>query len=226
MTTRLIARPRTALAAIATSAAVVLVLGLLVHDDTGTNWFDSGVLRVIDDLVPARVGEWGLDLTDPTLVFGLMTLIALCGAVARRWDVVALTAAVPLISVLLTEEVLKPLVHRTNGMFVLAPGQAPLLAYPSGHETGLGSLVCVAGLLVVAAALPLRWKVLWCAMLAVALVGGAIGLIAHYYHFATDTIGAFGVTVSVTLTLALALDQVTARLAARQRPRTPVPARR
>jgi undecaprenyl-diphosphatase len=216
MPARLVPRPRIALAAIAASVLVVGVLALLVHDDTHGNWFDNAVLRVVRDVVPDRVQGWGLDLTDPQLVIGLLVCLALVGAALLRWDVVGLVVAAPIVSVLLSEDVLKPLVRRSNDI-VTARGLSATFAYPSGHETALASLVCVAGVVLLASGVRTSRTVLWSAVLGIVLVAGAVGLVGHFFHYATDTIGASGVALAVTLGVAMAIDAVKAWLTTRLR---------
>lgn len=217
MGARLVPQLRTALAAIAASVAVVAVLGVLVHDDTRGNRFDNAMLRIIDDVVPGRLQAWGLDLTDPWLVIVLLACIALGAAARLRWDIVVLTAVAPVASALLTEDVLKPIVHRSNGIVTHGLGLSEALAYPSGHETGLAALVCVAGVIVLASALSAARTLLCITVLAIALVAGAVGLVGHFYHYTTDTIGAFGVALAVTLAAAMAIDAVRAWLTTRRR---------
>ena len=58
---------------------------------------------------------------------------------------------------------------------------------------------------------------LWTAVLALAVVAGAVGLVGHFYHYATDTIGAVGVVLAVTLGAGLLIDRIAAKIRSRQR---------
>jgi hypothetical protein len=217
VTPRLVPWPRAALALIAASVAVVALLGALVHDDTAGNWFDNGVLRVIRDVVPDWAQRAAMHLTDPPLVLGLLVSIALVGLLVRRWDVTALAAMAPAVSVLLTEAVLKPLVHRSNTVVTHGLGQSEALAYPSGHETGLASLACVLGVILLSSGVRHARKLMWTGVLALAVVAAAVGLVGQFYHYATDTIGALGVALAVTLTAGLLIDRTAAMIRSPQR---------
>ena len=89
-------------------------------------------------------------------------------------------------------------------------GKIPL-AYPSGHESGIGSFLAVTGLLVLTSGLARRYKI---AVLAspcwsVALIASVRSLVGRYYHYATDTIGAMFFCVAVcVLVVGLAVDAV------------------
>jgi membrane-associated phospholipid phosphatase len=215
MTPRLVPWPRVALWAIAVSAAVVAILGGLVHDHAGTNRLDNAILQVINDVVPDRALRLALHLTDPPLVVGVLAATAVFALLLRRWNIAALAVIAPPIALLLTESVLKPVVHRS--------GEAESLAYPSGHETGIASLVCVLGLVLLASPVRRRRKVVLAAVLVAVVVAAAVALVGRYFHFATDTVGAVGVAVAVTLAVALVIDRVSAAIIARRRAPVRVP---
>jgi membrane-associated phospholipid phosphatase len=102
----------------------------------------------------------------------------------------------------LTELLLKPLVHETIG-------RPPALSYPSGHTTDAFSLVMVCIVLLLAPpggrpAPPLR---LLLAVLAVLVgCGVAVSLIAIHWHYVTDTVAGAAVGVGVALLTAFGLD--------------------
>jgi membrane-associated phospholipid phosphatase len=202
---------------VAASVVVVAILGGLVHDDTHTNRLDNAILRLISDVVPDWLQRLALHLTDPPLVAGLLVSTAVVAALVRRWDVTVLAVLAPLIALWLTEDVLKPLVHRSNVLVTVGLSDSESLAYPSGHETGLASLVTVLGLVLLGSGVRRGRKIVWTAVLAAALVAAAIALVGRYFHFATDTVGAVGVALTVTLTVALAIDKVGAVISSRQR---------
>jgi len=174
-------------------------------DDSVDGWIRKGSPRLMNDLV---------HLADPPLVAVLFTIVIAVACMRRRWDVAVLAFVSPVAATLLVEEVLKPWIHRTQSdpYVVHAFGYEPL-AFPSGHETGIGSLVAVLGLLVITS----RWSkarrayVLTAILLVDAIA--AIGLVGRYYHYITDTVGAFLVCVAVTLTAALLIDAAMPRRA-------------
>jgi hypothetical protein len=220
VTRRLVPWPRIALAVIAASIAVVAILGALVHDKTHTDRLDSFVLHGVTKVVPGDVQRLFLHLTDPPLVAGLLTSIAVVSLILRRWDLAILAAIAPTVEVLLTEQVLKPLVHRSNVVVTAGLGQTESLAYPSGHETGVASLVTVLGLVVLGSSMRLGRKIAALIGLTLVLMAAAVALVGQFYHFATDTVGSVGVAIAVTLAVALAIDQVSAAVSSR--PRAPV----
>ncbi len=205
------------LLAVLLAAAGVVALSIGLHDVSSTTGFDTDVNRQVF----THIGETGsqilLGLSEPALSTGLLVLVAVIAALTRRWEVTALAVIGPTVALLMTEVVLKPLVNRT-----LTPDtpQGPGLinsAFPSGHETGLVSLLLVLGLL-----LP-RLRVTRTTRTAVVLgfvvwaLLAAIGLVRGHYHYATDTVGGIAVAIAVVLAAALAIDQCGAVLAARNR---------
>jgi len=87
--------------------------------------------------------------------------------------------------------------------------------FPSGHETSIGSLVVVVGLLVLTSRWTTARRVSVVAVLFLVDAIAAIGLVGRYYHYMTDTIGAFLLYVAVTVLVALLIDAATARLRSR-----------
>jgi membrane-associated phospholipid phosphatase len=84
-------------------------------------------------------------------------------------------------------------------------------AYPSGHETGLVSLLVVLLLVLLQAALSRAAKAVGVTLLALWAGVGAVGLVRGHYHFATDTIGGIGVALACVLGVALVIDWVSDR---------------
>lgn len=183
-------------------AAVVLALGILVHGSSSGTWLDERVRSAIVSSVSWSWRQHALDITDPRLVVVVLAIVAVVAIVRRRWDVLALVLIAPPISVVLTEVVLKPLVGRHSG---------DALAYPSGHETGLGSAACVLALLLIGSSVRTMYKAVGLIVLALLLVVGGIGLVGAFYHYATDVIGAVGVVLATTLATALAIDSIKLR---------------
>jgi membrane-associated phospholipid phosphatase len=147
-----------------------------------------GLVRAMADLggpVPVAVA------TVP-LVVGLVRLGRGRGAL--------LAALSPLGASALTELVLKPLIGRTHSGGV---------SFPSGHATGLGSVLAVVVVLAVDQRPPrLPGWAQWVVGLAtgVLAVAGCAALVAAQYHYASDTLGGIGVAVASVLILALVVD--------------------
>lgn len=193
-----------AVAAAVAGAAVVVALGALTYHEPGTS-FDNWVRRIAvqhigDSLAPAL-----LDLSNPTAIIAALAVVAAGAAIVRRWDVAVLAVVGPLLAVIVTEQVLKPLLDRPLWTFSGS--------YPSGHETGVASTAVV--LLVVAGQVRLRAPVRAgiVVVLTAWIVAAAVGLVRNFYHYATDTIGAMGVAAALVLTVALLVDAVSARVA-------------
>jgi membrane-associated phospholipid phosphatase len=172
-------------------------------DDSVDGWIRRRSPRLMNDLV---------HLADPLLIAVLFTILIAVACLRRRWDVALLAFFTPVCATLLVEQVLKPWIHRTQSdpYIVHTFGYEPL-AFPSGHETGIGSLVAVLGLLVLTS----RWsngrRTLVVAVMLLVDAIAAIGLVGRYYHYTTDTVGAFLVCVAVTLIVALVVDAVLPR---------------
>jgi len=188
------------------SIALVATLAGVLHDRHAATGLDTWVARPLF----AHVGEDGrlalLAVSYPLIPIIGLTLIALIGAVRRTWEVVVVAAAGPILAIVLTELVLKPTVHRQ-----LSPSLVDD-AFPSGHETGLVSLLVVVALLLPRAHWSRGRTMLAAAALAVWAALGAIGLVRGHYHYITDTIGGFGVAVACVLGVALLTDAVSARV--------------
>jgi membrane-associated phospholipid phosphatase len=205
------------LLAVIVAAAGVAALSIGLHDVSSTTDFDTDVNRQVF----THIGETGsqilLGLSEPALSTGLLVLIAVVAALARRWEVTALAVIGPTVALLVTEVVLKPLVNRT---LVPDPVQTSSLinsAFPSGHETGLVSLLLVLGLLLPRLRVTTMTRAALVVVLVIWALLAAIGLVRGHYHYATDTVGGIGVAVAVVGSAALAIDRCGAVLATRDR---------
>jgi membrane-associated phospholipid phosphatase len=180
---------------VAFSVFLVALVGLAtlsigLHDKgTGTG-FDNATLRWLLAHTSTGVQQLLLGLSEPTLVLVLLAAIALIAGLMRRWDVVALAVVGPAVALILTEVVLKPIVHRLFGLrFELSHGLAQAgPAFPSGIRF-IGATVLA----------------LWA-------VAGAVGLVRSYYHYATDTVGGACVGVVCVVGVALILDATQAKI--------------
>lgn len=198
------------MALFATAAAAVAVLGALVHNGTSGNRFDDKIDFWIQRNVPDTALRYALHLTDPPLIVALLGLGAIIASALRRWDVTALAVVAPGLAVVLTEQVLKPLVHRSSLTPPKTVGQREILAYPSGHETGIASLVAVLGVVLLGSAIRLSRKIAGLAVLGAVLIAAASALVGLSFHYATDTIGAVGVAIATSLGVSLVIDKVSA----------------
>jgi membrane-associated phospholipid phosphatase len=136
------------------------------------------------------------------LVAIVVVVVAL--AVRRRNAAALALISVPL-AWILTEFVLKPLVHERIDNF---------LTYPSGHTE---AVFCVAAVLAVLLLNPPRsrpapWiRVLIVVMAAAAGAAVAISMIGMDYHYFTDTVAGAAVGIAVVLGTAFVLDLPAAR---------------
>jgi membrane-associated phospholipid phosphatase len=196
------ARPLAAHTAVA-AGLVVLVLGAIFWHGTAPSVIDRAVARPLTDYYwhghAVAVLHWA-DLGSPGPTFVLAGLVLVLGLARRRVrGALLLLLALPLASGL-TEYVLKPLVHRTKD---------GVLAYPSGHSTGVFTLAFVVAILLigphrsVAGAVLRALTALASVMVAVVV---AAALVASDFHYATDTVGGAGAALASVLSVSLALD--------------------
>jgi membrane-associated phospholipid phosphatase len=192
---------RPALIAAAAGVVLVVLIGGLTWHETSTR-FDTWAFRQVYFRVGHDAAPFFLHVSSPALVFAVLALVGVAAAIGRRWDLAALAAAGPGLAVVLTEYVLKPLFDRPIGSSGSLNG-----SYPSGHETGVAAAAVV---LVVAFGVLPAARVVRALMVVVLLLWTAVagvGLVRNYYHFATDAIGAVGVSVATVLGVAVVLDR-------------------
>ena len=193
------------------AAAAVAVLGWHFAGDTSAGHLD----RTIAGDVAMRhglarfLGQGFADLGDPAPVAVVLVALAALAYVARGRRGFAFAILGPLLAMVTTSLVLKPLIDRTRG------GD---LAFPSGHTTAVGSLALAAAVLLLGWALVPR-ALRWVGAIALVLVVVAVGtsLVGRGVHYPTDTVGAVGVVLAVVLLVALAIDAVADRAALRER---------
>lgn len=188
------------------AAIVVVVLAVLLHGKRETSVDESITRWLYVHLRSWWVARKLLSLSEPAFEVGVLAALAVGALLRRAWNVAAFVVAAPVAAVVVSELVLKPLVHRRLGGVSFPVANA----YPSGHETG------IAALLTVLAVLTLRttWTVAVKAAVLVAFVlwavVAAIGLIRNFLHYPSDTVGGAGVALAVVLATAFAIDAVTA----------------
>ena len=201
--------PRFRLAAFVIVAACCItvgVLGALFYHGSTPDALDKAVFRWV---WPHRAGLDPLVSVGDTVPMTVLTaVLCYCCLAVRRYRGAIMTAvAVPLASGI--TELLKHLIHRIYVSFLT------FLSFPSGHSTATFALItCVAVLLIdpPATRAPASMRIVL-ALLSLGFgVMVALGLVAARYHYFTDTIAGAAVGIGITLAVALATDQVIARL--------------
>lgn len=202
MTAPLVA-PRWRPLALATAVFGVLVVAVLaaVTFHSKATRFDAWALRNSADHIGDAVAHRLLDISSPALDVVVVALIVLAALVTRRWHVAAFAVVAPVLAVIMTELVLKPLIARPIGVPTI------IGSFPSGHETGVASTALVVA--IAAGQLRLhRWaRVLLGVVLVLWAAAAATGLVRNLYHYATDTFGGIGVALAVVPSVALSLNR-------------------
>jgi undecaprenyl-diphosphatase len=189
------------------AALVVAVLAVLLHGKRQT-----GVDETITRWLYIHLRSWWiarklLTLSEPAFEVGVLGALAVGAAMRRAWNVVAVAVIGPIAAVVLSEFVLKPLVHRQLGGVSFPISDA----YPSGHETGIAALLTVLGLLTLRTAWSAAAKAAILLAFVIWAVVAAIGLIRNFAHYPSDTVGGVGVALAVVIGTAFAIDAVTSR---------------
>ncbi len=197
------ARPRAGVL-LAGCVVIVAVLGAMFTRQNTADRFDHSV--------DAPVITWfaghqtlALWLAFPGTTIPAVALTAAltlgCLLTGRRRGAVLAILAVPVTAVI-TDGLLKPLVHRTY------IGQ---VVYPSGHTATIAALAATATVLLLAPPRPEMARLLRVLILAVAYlacVAVVIGVIAVRFHYFTDTVAGAAVGIGTVCGLALILDVV------------------
>lgn len=192
-------RPTVVIIALALLLLVVLALRYAHQEAAGS------LDRALDTYIRARLqGEQGvtgalISFVYPPRSMIVLAAVAAVGALARRWSGVILTLGGPLIAVLITEVILKPLTGR------LRYGH---LSFPSGHTTAVAAITIAIIILLIGAQRPRGVVLRMMAGLATVAVAAGVttSLIAQHIHYTTDTIAGCCVAAVTVLSLALALD--------------------
>jgi membrane-associated phospholipid phosphatase len=197
------ARPR-AYVLLAGCAVLVAVLGILFAHHSTADRFDHAVdVPVIAWF--AGHPNLALWLAYPGSMVPAVVLTAAlaigCLLTGRRRGAVLAILAVPVTAVI-TDWLLKPLVHRTY------IGQ---VVYPSGHTATIVALAATLTVLLLAPprpALP-RWlRILILAVAYLACVAVVVGVIAVRFHYFTDTVAGAAVGIGTVCALAVVLDLI------------------
>jgi hypothetical protein len=205
-------RPAVAIAGVC--AALVAAMGYAFHDQSHGSWFDQRVDPHIGR-INKHVLLLLLHLSDPPAVVVAYVVLIVVLIVRQRWRSVALAALTPAVAILSVEHILKPAIYRTQYLYELQLHERGALAFPSGHETGVGSFLAVCGLLASTAAWSRGVRITVVAAIVVVALLAAVGLVGRFYHFATDTFGAILYCVAVVLVVGLLIDWVVGRLGPR-----------
>jgi membrane-associated phospholipid phosphatase len=198
--------PRFRLAAVVVVVACVItvgVLGAVFYHGSTPDALDRTVFRLV---WPHRVGLDPLVILGDTVPMALLTaaLCYCCLALRRYAGAIMVALAVPVAAGV--TELLKHVIHRIYIDF---------LSFPSGHATATFALItCIAVLLIdpPATRAPVSMRIVLAALSAGLGVMVALGLVAARFHYVTDTIAGAAVGIGITLTIALVLDLVIARL--------------
>lgn len=189
--------------------AVVVWLGVVYRDDTRRGPFDRRVDGWLMGHVNHRTALWFADLGNPPVVV-IVTAVAVALFWLTRYRRGALLSALaPTCSSVLSEYVLKPLVHRTKSGY---------LAYPSGHAAGWCAIAFAVVLVLAAPSyrrLPRRASTGVVALVLLLTAASMLGLVASNYHYSTDVIGGICLALGCVLAVALVLDALAAVLVRR-----------
>ena len=182
------------------AAASVAVLGWHFAGDTHAGPLDRTLAGQVDMRhgVARFLDQGFADLGNPLPVAVGLLVLAVIAYVVRGPRGLALAVLGPLLAMITTSLVLKPLIDRTR---------SGALAFPSGHTTAIGSLAVAAGTLL------LGWRVVprvlrWAGAGVLTLLVLAVGasMVGRGYHYPSDTMGAVGVALAVVLLVALVVD--------------------
>jgi undecaprenyl-diphosphatase len=199
------ARPRAGVLLVG-CAVLVAVLGLVFARQNTADRFDHAVDSPV---IAWFAGHHALALwlafpgsMIPAVVLTAALTIG-CLLTGRRRGAVLAILAVPVTAVI-TDWLLKPLVHRTY------IGQ---VVYPSGHTATIVALAAAVTVLLLAPPRPEMPSWLRTLILAVAYLTAlavAVGVIAVRFHYFTDTVAGAAVGVGTVCGLALVLDLIPA----------------
>jgi membrane-associated phospholipid phosphatase len=181
-------------------AAIVLCLALIYHHQRHAGDLDA----TTDSWLTAQFGADSaflnafLHIADLPSIIAILAVVAAVALARRRADIAVLAVAGPLASILVTELLLKPLARRTYGGW---------LSYPSGHTAGTVAVAAVFGMVLLgakglSAALRIALALVLLAVCAVV----STALITLGYHYFTDTVGGFFLSVGMITLVALGID--------------------
>ncbi len=187
---------------LAACVVAVPLLGVLFAHQTRADPFDRTVdAPIINAFRDHQLTAFWLARPGSELPAVLLCAAIVVGCLLARRLSGALLAALGLaVSEALTEELLKPVFHRTY---------LGSLTYPSGHTTAIYSLIATVVVLLLLPPRPTRAAALRYLVLAAAFVLAVIvpvGLMGLRWHYFTDTVGGAAVGVGTVIALAFILD--------------------
>ncbi len=187
---------------LAACAVIVAVLGVLFAHQTRADAFDRAAdAPIVSAFSDHQATAYWLARPGSELpAILLCAAIVIACLVTRRLGGALLAALGLAISEGLTEELLKPVFHRTY---------LGSLTYPSGHTTAIFALIATVAVLLLMPPRPASAKVLQYLILAAACVLAIvvpIGLMGLRWHYFTDTVGGAAVGLGTVLALAFILD--------------------
>jgi undecaprenyl-diphosphatase len=204
---------RPVIVAAAGCAVVVVALAAIVYHGRSTS-FDDWVFRKFYDGIGWSTAHFLLDLSVPTTSIIILAVVVGIALWLRQWQLAALAAFGPLLAIMTTEFVFKPIVGRALHPAALN-GNLPLSirsVYPSGHETTVAATALVLSIAATRLPVRLRLRVALIAVFVAWLLASAVGLVRNYWHYPTDTVGAMCLAVTVIGCTALFIDRYGARL--------------
>jgi membrane-associated phospholipid phosphatase len=194
---------RQAAAVAACCATLAVIIAVLVAHSSQPTFLD----RPVDSWLSNHFGRHTLALSEHVANVGglrdstiIIAVIAAACLALRRVNGAILAAVSGVAVAVLTEYVVKPLVHRTLAGF---------LVYPSGHTASAFTAATVITVLLLN---PPRARPRRALTIAVAIVTGLAGclvaaaMISLEFHYFTDAIGGAAFAIAVVLAVALGLD--------------------
>jgi hypothetical protein len=165
--------------------------------------FDTWAFRELYAHTSINVAVTMLGFSAPAVSISTCAIIVLAAVLMRRWDVAALAALAPTVTMMLTEWVFKPLFGRE-----LAVGDFHVTGvFPSGHESAVAATALVLVVLSFQVALSRRARAVLLGVIALWVLVAAVGLVRNLWHFPTDTIGSVLLATVIVLGLALMIDR-------------------
>lgn len=180
-------------------AVVLLALAIRYHGSTRPGGFDERAYSALASLRMARDPLIAVVDAVPPTCGVLVAVLAGVLAARRKWRAAALVALGPGLALLVTEAGKRVVGRTLDGM----------LALPSGHTTGIASVVATIAVLRISRARHVGRAAavgLLAVTLGAAIVG--VGMVTLRFHYATDIVAGYCVGVAVPLAVAFAIDRL------------------
>jgi membrane-associated phospholipid phosphatase len=196
----------------ASCLVLAILLGIALHDVHGPTSIEArlfhhytGFDHELHGLSIRPAKRWLLALSvafgEPVVFVSSLVALGAVAAVHRRARAAVAAAVAPVIAVLLTDHVGKPITQRLH---------EAASSYPSGHSTAAAALALTAWLMVrhVTGAAPDRALT---ALLVAIPVATGVGVVLLHWHYPTDAIGGWAVGAGTVLTCWAALGIISRR---------------